>query len=160
MVSSRNFQLAGSGSRRYLELSCVDDRAQRLDRSRLREPPVRRNALGSSADLLACGLLESECACPATAPHAQRLAPAEQTALLSTERRAKGKMVTVIGGLSPIDNDLSELAARLKSVCGAGGTVKDGQIEVQGDHLRAAERALQAIGYKTKARRPVNRARR
>ena len=69
-----------------------------------------------------------------------------------TERRAKGKLVTVIAGLDPIDNDLSELATRLKTACGAGGTVKDGQIELQGDHLTAAERALQSIGYRTKAR--------
>ncbi|HEX3451050.1 MAG TPA: translation initiation factor, partial [Isosphaeraceae bacterium] len=52
----------------------------------------------------------------------------------------------------PKGNDLNELATRLKNTCGAGGTVKDGQIELQGDHLQAAERTLQAIGYKTKAR--------
>ena len=69
-----------------------------------------------------------------------------------TERRAKGKLVTVITGLDAEHNDLSELATRLKNACGSGGTVKDGQIELQGDHLQAAERALQAIGYKTKAR--------
>jgi translation initiation factor 1 len=68
-----------------------------------------------------------------------------------TERRAKGKLVTVITGLSPDENDLNELAARLKNACGAGGTVKERQIELQGDHLEAAERTLHAIGYKTKA---------
>jgi translation initiation factor 1 len=68
-----------------------------------------------------------------------------------TERRAKGKLVTVIAGLSAKDNDLNELATRLKNACGAGGTVKDGQIELQGDHVQAAERTLQAIGYQTKA---------
>ncbi len=68
-----------------------------------------------------------------------------------TERRAKGKLVTVIAGLDPEANDLDELGARLKNACGAGGTVKDGRIELQGDHLQAAERALQAIGYKTRA---------
>jgi translation initiation factor 1 len=69
-----------------------------------------------------------------------------------TERRAKGKLVTVIAGLDPKHNDLSELATRLKNVCGAGGTVKDGQIELQGDHLQAAKRTLEAIGYNTKVR--------
>ena len=76
----------------------------------------------------------------------------QRTARLLTERRAKGKLVTVITGLDPKDNDLSELSTRLKNACGAGGTVKDGHIELQGDHLEAAERTLQAIGYKTKAR--------
>ena len=70
-----------------------------------------------------------------------------------TERRAKGKLVTVIAGLDPEANDLNELAARLKNACGAGGTVKDARIELQGDHLQAAEEALQEIGYKTKASR-------
>ena len=69
-----------------------------------------------------------------------------------TERRAKGKLVTVIAGLDPEANDLNELAARLKNACGAGGTVKDGRIELQGDHVQVAEKALQAIGYKTKTK--------
>lgn len=70
-----------------------------------------------------------------------------------TERRAKGKLVTVIAGLDPETNDLNDLGARLKSTCGAGGTVKDGRIELQGDHLQTAEKALQEIGYKTRAGR-------
>ena len=68
------------------------------------------------------------------------------------ERRAKGKLFTVIAGLDRNENDLSELATRLKNACGAGGTEKEGQIELQGDHLKAAERMLQAIGYKTNSR--------
>jgi translation initiation factor 1 len=84
-------------------------------------------------------------------PEVKRVPPEQQTARLMTERRAKGKLVTVIAGLDPAGNDLTELATRLKNACGAGGTMKDGQIELQGDHLQAAERALQAIGYKTKA---------
>ena len=70
-----------------------------------------------------------------------------------TERRAKGRLVTVITGLDPEANDMNELGARLRNVCGAGGTVKDGRIELQGDHLQSVETALQAIGYKTKTRR-------
>ena len=99
-----------------------------------------------------CGQLELQCSCPPLAPEAKRIPPHQQTARLMTERRAKGKLVTVIDGLEPEANDLDELGARLKNACGAGGTIKDGQIELQGDHLQAAERALQAIGYKTKAR--------
>jgi translation initiation factor 1 len=99
-----------------------------------------------------CGRLEFECVCPSPVPEVKRVPPEQQTARLLTERRAKGKLVTVITGLDPKDNDLSELSTRLKNACGAGGTVKDGHIELQGDHLEAAERTLQAIGYKTKAR--------
>jgi translation initiation factor 1 len=99
-----------------------------------------------------CGRLESECLCPPPVPEVKRIPPEQQIARLLTERRTKGKLVTVIAGLDPEGNDLNELATRLKNACGAGGTVKDGQIELQGDHLRAAERTLQAFGYKTKAR--------
>ena len=99
-----------------------------------------------------CGRLESACSCPPLVPEVKRIPPEQQTARLMTERRAKGKLVTMIAGLDPKDNDLNELATQLKNACGAGGTVKDGQIELQGDHLQAAMRTLQAIGYNTKAR--------
>ena len=59
----------------------------------------------------------------------------------------------MITGLDPEANDLNDLAHCLKNACGAGGTVKEGRIELQGDHRSAAERALRDIGYKTKAGR-------
>jgi len=96
-----------------------------------------------------CGRLESECACPPAAEEPVRLDPATQTARLRREKRAKGKVVTVVAGLDPAGNDLPELASRLKTRCGVGGTVKDGLIELQGDHLDSAEAALRAFGYKT-----------
>ena len=97
-----------------------------------------------------CGQLEAECSCPPPPPvEPVRLAPETQTARLKLEKRAKGKHVTVISNLNP-DNDLAALATTLKARCGAGGTVKDGPIELQGDHLAAVEKALQAIGYRTK----------
>ena len=48
------------------------------------------------------------------------------------------------------ESGLRELAGTLKQRCGTGGTVKDGRIELQGDHLDAAAAALAAIGYKTR----------
>jgi translation initiation factor 1 len=65
-------------------------------------------------------------------------------------RAAWIKLVTVIGSLDPEGNDLQSLAARLKSTCGTGGTLTDGRIELQGNHLQAVEAALQGMGYKTK----------
>jgi translation initiation factor 1 len=98
-----------------------------------------------------CGLPEPECAClPIIAPEPVRLAPETQTARLLLERRAKGKIVTVVANLDPVGNDLPNLASRLKARCGAGGTVKEGLIELQGDHLAAAEAALRDLGYKTR----------
>jgi translation initiation factor 1 len=98
-----------------------------------------------------CGQVEAVCTCPPLpTPAPVRLAPETQTARLAVEKRAKGKVVTVVGNLDPEGNDLTALAATLKARCGAGGTVKDGAIELQGNHLAAAEKALQAMGYRTK----------
>ncbi len=78
------------------------------------------------------------------------LPPESQTARLRLEKRPKGKHVTTVWGLDPEGNDLAALAARLKGICGTGGTVKNGVIELQGDHLDSAERALRELAYKTK----------
>jgi translation initiation factor 1 len=99
-----------------------------------------------------CGKLETECTCPPIVPEPVRLPPESQTARLQIEKRAKGKVVTVVSGLDPEGNDLTSLASTLKSQCGAGGTVKDGQIELQGDRLDAAEAVLKQLGYKTRRR--------
>jgi translation initiation factor 1 len=72
-----------------------------------------------------CGRLESECSCPPPIPEVKRVPPEQQLARLKTERRAKGKLVTVIAGLDPEGNDLSALATPLKNACGAGGTVNE-----------------------------------
>jgi len=97
-----------------------------------------------------CGKSEPECGCPPPIAEPNRLPPEAQTARLKLEKRPKGKHVTTVSNLDPDGNDLIELAAKLKAKCGAGGTLKDGAIEIQGDHLATAEAALKAIGYKTK----------
>ena len=97
-----------------------------------------------------CGRLEAECECPPPIAEVVRLDPAKQTAKLRVEKRPKGKVVTIVRGLDAAGNDLEALAATLKAKCGTGGTVKDGAIELQGDHLAKAEVALAAIGYRFK----------
>lgn len=78
-----------------------------------------------------------------------RLPPEAQTAQLKLEKRARGKVVTLVAGLDPAGNDLTALASQLKARCGAGGTVKEGLIELQGNHITDVEAALRALGYKT-----------
>jgi len=46
--------------------------------------------------------------------------------------------------------DLKALAKTLKQTCGSGGTVKDGTIEIQGDHREKIAAKLNSLGYKTK----------
>ena len=61
-----------------------------------------------------------------------------------------GKTVTVVSGISLPDKDLDALGKQLKAACGSGGTVKDGVIEVQGDHIDRIVAMLVAQGYKAK----------
>lgn len=68
---------------------------------------------------------------------------------LETKGR-KGKGVTVIAGLALDSDDLLQFGKELKQRCGTGGTVKDGEIEIQGDHraLIAAELATRGLKHK------------
>jgi len=95
-----------------------------------------------------CGKLEKDCKCPPPPP--PRIPPQEQTARVKTEKRQKGKMVTTVSGLPEIGNDLPGLLTQLKTVCGAGGTHKDGILEIQGDHLTRVRETLSKLGYRVK----------
>ena len=68
---------------------------------------------------------------------------------LQTKGRG-GKSVTLVNGL-PMDTvALAVLGKQLRSACGTGGTVKDGVVEVQGDHVATVMAALQKLGYDVK----------
>ena len=73
--------------------------------------------------------------------------------IVRVQRETKGrggKAVTVIRGV-PLDADaLAALGKQVKTACGSGGTVKDGVIEVQGDHVERGMAALQKLGHKVK----------
>jgi translation initiation factor 1 len=60
----------------------------------------------------------------------------------------RGKPVTTIAGVPLGDAELTLLAGRLKKRCGVGGSLKDGVIELQGDHRNAVADLLEAEGYK------------
>ena len=59
----------------------------------------------------------------------------------------RGKAVTTVAGVPLGDAGLRELAGRLKKRCGVGGAVKDGVIELQGDHRDVVVEMLRAAGY-------------
>ena len=59
----------------------------------------------------------------------------------------KGKTVTTVANVALDDAGLKELAGRLKKRCGVGGAVKDGVIELQGDHRDVVLEVLKADGY-------------
>lgn len=95
-----------------------------------------------------CGRLESECQCPP--PEPVRIPPDKQTATIQIESRKNGKRVTVVRGLPAEGNDLPGLLAKLKLQCGAGGTLKDSEIEIQGEQLDRVRQVLSKIGYRVK----------
>jgi translation initiation factor 1 len=59
----------------------------------------------------------------------------------------RGKAVTTVSGVPLRDDGLRELAGRLKKRCGVGGSVKEGVIELQGDHRDVVVEVLRADGY-------------
>jgi translation initiation factor 1 len=59
----------------------------------------------------------------------------------------RGKAVTTVAGVPVDDAGLRDLAGRLKKRCGVGGSVKDGVIELQGDHRDVVVEVLRASGY-------------
>ena len=69
---------------------------------------------------------------------------------LRLERRASDRVVTAVSGLPGSAAELTALLRALKSACGAGGTVKDRVVELQGDHRDAVEAFLAARGLKSK----------
>jgi translation initiation factor 1 len=62
----------------------------------------------------------------------------------------KGKTVTIVAGLQHNPQTMEMLGRLLKQHCGAGGTVKEGFIEVQGDHRTRVASHLQTLGYVVK----------
>ncbi len=94
-----------------------------------------------------CRLPVASCTCgrPAAA------APSDGIVRVSRETQGRsGKGVTVIRGLALAPAALAELGKRLKAGCGAGGTVKDGVIEIQGDHRDAVVESLARQGFTVK----------
>jgi len=95
-----------------------------------------------------CGLAYSKCHCD------QSTQPTRKSDGIVRVRRERkghgGKTVTVIDGVIGSDAELAALAQQLKKLCGSGGTVKDGNIEIQGDHCEKVITKLSELGYKVK----------
>jgi translation initiation factor 1 len=79
------------------------------------------------------------------------LLPRQQTAYVQRDRKRRaGKTVTVISGLQHTSATFKELLKTLQSACGTGGTVKEGELEIQGDHRERVAEKLKELGYKVK----------
>ena len=79
------------------------------------------------------------------------LPPQQQTVHLHRDSKGRGgKTVTLVKKLVLSEDDMKELAKRLKQVCGSDGTIKDDMIEIQGEHGEKIAESLTQFGYKVK----------
>lgn len=84
---------------------------------------------------------------------AHKTATQKSDGFVRLRREVKGRgggTVIVISGIPLSASEIKELAGALKKKCGCGGTVKDGIIEIQGDHRDTLSAELQARGFKVK----------
>jgi len=94
-----------------------------------------------------CNRPQGRCVC-----HNKNPAPPSDgiVRLMRETKGRKGKGVTLIGGLGLEANGLKKLAKSLKQKCGSGGSIKNGIIEIQGDHRDVLEKELIKLDYKVK----------
>ena len=95
----------------------------------------------------------SQCgANPCRCPRPETPAAKDQAPRVRREVKGRGgKTVTVVYDLKLPDLDLREVARQLKQSCATGGTIKDGRIELQGDHRDLVVTRLVALGYPARA---------
>ena len=87
----------------------------------------------------------AQCICKAAAA---ALPAGDGVVRVSRETKGRGgKAVTLVKGVALGAEALNALGKQLKAACGAGGTVKDGVIEIQGDHVEKVMAALKAQGH-------------
>ena len=74
----------------------------------------------------------------------------QQIRVVTDKKRRAGKTVTVASGFEHTSEALAKLAGVLKKKCGSGGTAKDGEIEIQGDHVGRVAEELRKLGYRVR----------
>ena len=92
-----------------------------------------------------CHQLKTTCTCQSEEP--------SKNTIVRVGRETKGrggKGVTIISDLPLNEDGLNEFATKLKTRLGTGGTVKDGRIEIQGDHRDRLVAELEGLGYRAK----------
>lgn len=96
-----------------------------------------------------CGKPKTTCICRTIAK--TKVAKSDGTVRISREKKGRGgKVVTVVSGVPLPAGELDELARSLRKKCGCGGTVKEGNIELQGDRRDLLMEELTKAGYRVK----------
>ncbi len=87
-----------------------------------------------------CGLPDEICVC-------EDIAREQQEIRILVDTRRYGKKMTIVEGISDSSIDLDGLLSKLKGRCACGGTIKDGNIELQGDHSKKVKGVLADMGF-------------
>ena len=87
-----------------------------------------------------CGLPKEACVC-------EVIAKSKQKIKVELVKKRYGKMVTTISGIDSKDVDVKGLAKELKSDLACGGTVKNNEIELQGEHFKKVREKLISLGF-------------
>lgn len=87
-----------------------------------------------------CGLPKEICVC-------EDIAREQQKITITVDKRRYGKMMTIVDGIDAHDLDIDALNTKLKNKCACGGTIKDGKIELQGDHRNRVKETLEDMGF-------------
>ncbi len=92
-----------------------------------------------------CRQPQAACSCASALP------AGDGVVRVSCQRKGRGgKTVTLVRGVPLAADALAALGKQLRAACGSGGTVKDGDIEIQGDHVDTVLSRLAALGYTVK----------
>ena len=98
-----------------------------------------------------CGKPTKHCSCKGKSIQPQSNPQSDGIIRIQREKKGrKGKTVTAVNGFDPSADDLKQIAKKLKSQCGTGGSIKDGMIIIQGDHRQTIQKELQKQGFKVK----------
>ena len=97
-----------------------------------------------------CGLDVKECTCAPLKESSEipDVEPRQQRLKIRVEKRKRGKTVTVIAGLLGSQQQRTRVLKQLKDSCGAGGTMSDDRIEIQGEHTDNVRRLLKDLGFR------------
>ncbi|MEM2956080.1 MAG: stress response translation initiation inhibitor YciH [Candidatus Pacearchaeota archaeon] len=91
-----------------------------------------------------CGLPKEACVC-------ETIAKTKQKIKIKQVKKKYGKIATVISGIDIRDIDIKKLAKDLKSELACGGTIKNDEIELQGDHVKKVKEKLISLGFSEEA---------
>ncbi len=87
-----------------------------------------------------CGLPDEICVC-------EDIAREQEEIRILVDTRRYGKKMTIVEGITDGNIDVHGLLTKLKGRCACGGTIKEGNIELQGDHAKKVQATLEELGF-------------